>query len=56
MSELDRTAWANEVHRIEKKIKHRQEARDRIVEEIKSLDADLRKLLKKIADDYDEEN
>lgn len=56
MAEIDRTAWSKEVQRIEKRIKHRQEAREKINDEIKTLDADLRHLLKKISDDYEKEH
>lgn len=56
MAEIDRTAWAKEAQRIEKQIAHRREALARVQREIEELDARQRYLLKKIADDYTEEN
>ncbi len=56
MSELDRTAWAKEAQRIEKQMTHRRSKIEALQQELKELDRMHCKLLKKIADDYDEEH
>lgn len=56
MSQLDRTAWAKEAHRIENRMNHARQQIAMYQEKLKALDADHRHLLKKIADDYEEEH
>lgn len=55
MSELDRTAWAKEAHRIEKQIAHRYRTIKIAKREAAELEGKRDELLKKIADDYNEE-
>lgn len=55
MAEIDRSAWAKEAARIEKKIAHRREMRAKLDAEIEGLEVDHTYLLAKIAKDYEED-
>lgn len=56
MSELDRTAWAKEVQRAEKAVAHRRTKIREFQDQVDELEAKIDTLLKKITDDYNDEN
>lgn len=56
MSEEDRTMWAREVKRLGNKIAYAKERIRLASADLPKLEAKRDELLKKIADDYDEEH
>jgi hypothetical protein len=56
MGELERTAWAREVQRLEKQIDHRRKSITIAEADILIFETKRDRLLKKIADDYDDED